>query len=105
MLLNAAYEKAEKDALRQDLSAKEEIIADLERKVAQLSTSAEVTRERETRVRGEKLCGVMWCGVVRYRSVFSSIIASLPCHRLALGPHQAWLIFPGSTSTANLSGT
>lgn len=64
VLFNTSHGKAEKDALRKDLGAKEEIIAELERKVAQLSTSAEVTRERETWVRGTKLCGVVRCGAV-----------------------------------------
>ena len=85
VLFNSCHVKAEKDALRKDLSAKEEIIVELERKVAQLSTSAEVTRERETWVREAKLCGVvrcgaMRCGAVRYRSSVSA--APPPCLEL-----------------------
>lgn len=51
--------KAERQALTDELQAKESIVGEMERKIAQLVTSARVKYERENRVWQNRRCRIL----------------------------------------------
>lgn len=55
--------KAQRQTLTEELQAKEGIIGELERKIAQLVTSARIKHERETRVNYAIIDGARWCAM------------------------------------------